>query len=171
MNRAVIIRRVLISMFVGIVLGAVISEMSFHFLNDGQTRPPKTVELVIPKGTAMRVARGQQDASLPNSMNFVVGDTLVVRNYDVAVHQLGPLLVPPGTSATMNLGNATGYHLLCSFEPSKYLQLTVLPPLTIWTRVVGILEIGLNVGFLIAVYAVFALPGKKAAPGGQGAGA
>jgi hypothetical protein len=27
--------------------------------------------------------------------------------------------------------------------------------------VAGILEVGLNVGFLIAAYAVFAMPGKK----------
>jgi hypothetical protein len=161
MRRAIIIRRIAVSMLVGLVIGVIVSELSFYLLNNGQTRPPKLVEIDIPAGTAVRVARGEADTSLPASMTFVVGDTLLVRNLDTATHQLGPLLIPAGTSASMKLATEQGYSLLCSFEPSKYLQLTVLPPLTIATRIVGILEAGLNVGFLIAVYAVFAIPMKQ----------
>ncbi|HTP00042.1 MAG TPA: hypothetical protein VMJ64_01610 [Anaerolineales bacterium] len=161
MKRAVILKRIGISMLVGIALGAIVSEFSFYLLNDGQTRPPQEVQIDIPTGTAARVARGEADAGLPANMSFVVGDTLVVRNHDTATHQLGPLLIPAGASASMKLATENGYNLLCSFEPSKYLELNVLPPLTIWTRIVGVLEIGLNVGFLIAVYAVFAMPMPK----------
>jgi len=161
MRRSIIIRRIIISMLIGLVMGAIVSEVSFYLLNDGQTRPPKLVELDIPPGTAGRVARGEPNASLPASMTFVVGDTLLVQNYDTVAHQLGPLFIPAGTSASMKLASEEGYNLLCSFQPSKYLQLSVLPPLTIGTRIVGILEAGLNVGFLIAVYAVFAMPIKK----------
>ncbi len=161
MRRAIIFRRIAISMLVGLMLGAIVSELSFYLLNNGQTRPPKLVEIEIPAGTAGRVARGEADATLPPSMTFVVGDTLLVRNLDTATHQLGPLLIPAGTSARMQLATEQGYSLLCSFEPSKYLELTVLPPLTISARIVGILEAGLNVGFLIAIYAVFAIPIKK----------
>jgi hypothetical protein len=161
MRRAIIVRRIAISMLVGLVIGVIVSELSFYLLNNGQTRPPKLVEIDIPAGTALRVARGEADTSLPASMTFVVGDTLLVRNLDTATHQLGPLLIPAGASASMKLATEQGYSLLCSFEPSKYLQLTVLPPLTIATRIVGILEAGLNVGFLIAVYAVFAIPMKQ----------
>ena len=161
MRRSIIIRRIIISMLIGLVMGAIVSEVSFYLLNNGQTRPPKLVELDIPAGTAGRVARGEPNASLPASMTFVVGDTLLVQNYDTVAHQLGPLFIPAGTSASMKLASEEGYNLLCSFQPSKYLQLSVLPPLTIGTRIVGILEAGLNVGFLIAVYAVFAIPIKK----------
>ena len=63
----------------------------------------------------------------------------------------------------MNLASDQGYSLLCSFEPSKYLEMTVLPPLTIVTRIIGVLETGLNVGFLISVYALIAIPAKKKA--------
>ncbi len=156
-----VLRRIGWSMLIGLVIGVLVSEVSFDLLNDGSTRVPKLVALDIPLGTAGRVARGQADPSLPNSMLFVVGDTLLVRNHDSVAHQLGPLFIPAGTSASMNLADEAGYHLLCSFEPSKYLQLTVLPPLTVTTRIVGILEAGLNLGFLIAVYAVFAIPRKK----------
>jgi hypothetical protein len=160
----VIIKRILISMLVGLLMGVVISEFSFYLLNNGQTRPPTLVKLDIPAGTAARVARGEADSTLPPSMTFVVGDQLVVSNHDSVSHQLGPLFIPAGTSSSMNLATEQGYSLVCSFEPSKYLQLTVLPPLTIWTRIVGVLEAGLNVGFLIAVYAVFAIPVKKKNP-------
>jgi hypothetical protein len=161
MNRATILKRIGWSMVAGLLIGVVVSELSFFLLNDGSTRPPKLVQLDIPLGTAARVAQGDADPGLPSTMTFVVGDTLRVSNHDAVAHQLGPLFIPAGTSASMNLASDNGYHLLCSFEPSKYLQLSVQSPLTVWTRVVGVLETGLNVGFLIAVYAVFAVPAAK----------
>lgn len=148
-------------MLVGLLLGVVISELSFYLLNNGETRPPKLVQLDIPAGTAARVARGEADPAIPSSMTFVTGDTLLVVNHDSVTHKLGPLLIPAGSSSSMKLATEQGYNLLCSFQPSKYLSLSVLPALTIWTRVVGVLEAGVNVGFLIAVYAVFAIPYKK----------
>lgn len=163
MTRSVILQRIGWSMLAGLLIGVLVSEVSFYLLNDGTTRPPKTVQLDIPAGTAARVAQGEATATLPASMSFVVGDTLVVTNRDSVPHQLGPLFIPAGSSASMNLANENGYSMLCSFQPSKYLELTVLPPLTITTRIVGVLETGLNVGFLIAVYAVFAMPSRKKA--------
>ncbi len=155
------VKRIAISMLIGLLLGVVISELSFRLLNNGQTRAPTVVVLDIPAGTADKLARGQADPTIPASMNFVVGDELVVNNQDSVAHKLGPLFIPAGTTASMRLASEQGYSMLCSFEPSKYLELDVLPALTTTTRVAGILEAGLNVGFLIAVYAVFAMPWKK----------
>ncbi len=165
MTRSVILRRIAWSLLAGLLIGVLVSEVSYYLLNDGTTRPPKVVQLDIPAGTAVRVADGQATASLPASMMFVAGDTLVVSNHDSVAHQLGPLFIPAGGSASMNLANEDGYSMLCSFQPSKYLELTVLPPLTIATRIVGVLETGLNAGFLIAVYAIIAIPTKKKVPG------
>ncbi len=164
MSRSTIIKRIAWSMVAGLIIGVLVSEFSFYLLNDGTTRPPKLVVLDIPLGTAAQVARGQGSNSLPSSLTFVVGDTLLVNNHDAVAHQLGPLFIPAGGSASMNLSSEQGYDLLCSFQPSKYLQLTVLPPLTISTRIIGVLEAGLNVGFLIAVYALIAFPVKKKVP-------
>lgn len=163
MTRSAILKRIAWSMLAGLLMGVLVSEISYYLLNNGTTRPPRLVELDIPAGTAARVAQGESSASLPSSMTFVVGDTLQVTNHDSAAHQLGPLFIPSGASASMHLASEQGYNLLCSFQPSKYLQLTVLPPLTIWTRVVGVLEVGLNAGFIIAVYALIAVPVKKKA--------
>ena len=74
---------------------------------------------------------------------------------------LGPLFIPPGSSASMNLNTEQDYAFVCSFQPSKYLGLSVQSALNPITRLVGILETGLPMGFLIALYAVFAIPMKK----------
>src|SRR5512142_1828244 len=115
MTRSIMLRRIAWSLLAGLLIGVLVSEVSYYLLNDGSTRPPKLVQLDIPAGTAARVAQGQATESLPSSMNFVVGDRLVVSNHDSVAHQLGPLFIPAGGSASMNLATENGYSMLCSF--------------------------------------------------------
>ncbi len=157
------LKRIAICMLISLVVGAAISEITFYFLHAGQTRAPEVVELDIPAGTADRIAQGQGAPSLPANMTFLVGDTLLVKNQDSVVHQLGPLLIPSGTQASMKLDTERDYTVTCSFQPSKYLGLDVLAPVTVTTRIVGVLETGLNLGFLVTVYSLFAIPVKKKA--------
>ena len=164
MSRLIVAERIALCMLAGILFGVVISEASFYFLRTGETRPPQLVELTIPPGTAARVARGVSDPSLPLTMTFVVGDTLLVRNQDAGVHQFGPLWIPSGAAASMKLDSEIDYAVTCSFQPSKYVGLRVQSPLTLVTRLVGILEAGIPLGFLIALYSLFAVPvNRKAA--------
>jgi hypothetical protein len=163
MSRPVIYKRIALCMLAGLVFGGVLSEVSYYFLKTGETRPPQVVEIDIPQGTAVRVSQGISDPSLPANMTFVVGDTLLVKNQDSVVHQLGPLFVPPGTSSTMTLGTAQEYAVSCSFQPSKYLGLSVQSPLTLGTRLIGVLEVGIPMGMLLCVYGLFAVPVKKVA--------
>jgi hypothetical protein len=144
----------------GVALGAVMSEIAFYFLDTGETRPPQTIVLTISAGTAARVAQGLADPNLPSSINFVLGDKLLVVNNDVVVHELGPLLVPPQSSATMQLNSPSTSAVSCSFLPSKYLGLAIGSPLDSSTRLVGILEAGVPMGLLFALYALFATPAK-----------
>ena len=115
MPRREIYKRILFSMLAGILFGVVISEMTFYFLNTGETRPPQVVKLNIPLGTAERVARGEVGSDFAASMVFVVGDTLMVKNFDSVVHQLGPLFIPSGSSASMKLRFRTGLCLYLFF--------------------------------------------------------
>ena len=161
MSFSSIFRRFTFSMLAGLLFGVGISELTFYFLNTGETRPPQVVELNIPAGTAGRVALGQSDPALPSDMFFVVGDTLMVNNLDSVVHQLGPLFIPSGSSASLKLDTEQDYAFACSFTPSKYIGLNVRPPLTLVTRILGILEAGLPMGILIALYSIYALPLKK----------
>jgi hypothetical protein len=164
MNFPNVIKRIFLSLIAGILIGIAISELTFYFLNTGETRPPQVVELNIPAGTADKVALGESNISLPASMFFVVGDTLKINNLDSSVHQLGPLFIPAGSSATMRLDDEKDYAYTCSFLPGKYIGLNVRPPLTIGTRILGILETGLPLGILIALYSIFAIPLKKQVP-------
>jgi len=98
--------------------------------------------------------RGEQPPSIPENMIFVVGDTLVVKNEDAVDHKLGQLWIPANTSASLALDQEESLAFECSFQPGNYFGLDVQEPLTLSTRIYGILFSGLPMGFLIAVYSV-----------------
>ena len=155
----IIIKRIAISLLIGLVIGTIINEITFLFLRE-TARPPQVVELVIPSGTAERVARGETPPTVPDSMTFVLGDTLLVRNEDKADHELGPLWIPAGTSASLLLYSVESYAYSCSFQPEKYFGLDVRESLTVGTRLYGILYSGLPLGGLIALYSLI-MPAKR----------
>jgi hypothetical protein len=158
--KSAIIKRVVISMLLGVLLAAVTTEVAYQVLKR-ENRAPQRIELVIPAGTAENIADGEAPPSIPEDMNFVVGDTLVVVNQDSVDHQLGPLWIPAGTSASMNLDTEQKYVLQCSFAPTKFLGIDVLQPVTFATRLTGILFAGFPLGALFAVYSVLFVPDKK----------
>ena len=155
----IIIKRILISLLFGVTIGAALSEITFLFLRE-TARAPKAIVLTIPAGTADQVARGEQPPALPENMIFVVGDVLIVKNEDAVDHQLGPLWIPAGASAHLQLSTEENLAYECSFQTSKYIGLDVREPVTWSTRLYGILFAGLPLGVLIAVYS-FIMPAKK----------
>jgi hypothetical protein len=157
------LKRILYSMLIGLAIGLAISEVSFMFLRD-TARPPEVIELVIPEGTAARIARGETPPSIPTSMTFVLGDVLMVQNNDVVDHELGPLWIPPGSSASLTLNTAESYAYDCSFQLGNYIGLDVREPLTLGTRLYGIIFAGLPLGGLIALYSLIMPVRKKNDP-------
>ena len=155
----ILIKRLLISLLIGLALGAAISEIPFIFLQE-TARPPQEVVLTIPLGTAEQVARGEQPPSIPPDMIFVVGDTLIVKNDDAVDHKLGPLWIPANSSAQLPLRQVENLAFECTFQPGKYFGLEVHEPLTISTRIFGIIFAGLPMGVLIALYSLI-VPVKK----------
>ena len=145
------IKRIALSMLLGLLLASITTEVAYQVLKR-ENREPRQIELVIPAGTARKVAAGEAPPSLPEDMTFVVGDTLVVNNQDTVDHQLGPLWIPAGTSASLNLDAEQNYILDCSFQPTKFLGIDVLQPVTVGTRITGILFAGFPLGALFAVY-------------------
>jgi hypothetical protein len=154
------IKRVILSFLLGLLVAAVGTELSYQVLKR-ENREPQQIELVIPPGTGQNVAGGQALPSVPEEMTFVVGDTLVVVNQDEVDHQLGPLWIPAGTSASLNLDTEQNYILDCSFQPTKVFGIDVLQPVTLGTRLTGILFAGFPLGALFAVYSILLAPGKK----------
>lgn len=157
--RNILIKRLLISLLVGLLIGAAISEIPFIFLQE-TARPPQDVVLTIPLGTADQVARGEQPPSIPLDMVFVVGDVLVIRNEDTVDHKLGSLWIPAKSSAQLALGQEENLAYECSFQPGNYFGLDVREALTLGTRIYGILFAGLPLGVLIGLYSII-LPVKK----------
>src|SRR3989304_7014809 len=98
-----------------------ISEVGIRLQDENAARAPTTIELVIPEGTAARVAAGEDAPEIPAEMSFVLGDTLVLRNEDTVPHTLGPLYAPAKGSASMRLNQADHFALACSFSTTQYL--------------------------------------------------
>lgn len=159
MLRSQVAKRVSIALLVGLLLGVLISEVPFIFLQE-TARAPKEITLVIPQGTAEQVARGEQPPTIPENMSFVVGDTLVVKNEDVSDHKLGPLWIPANSSAQLSLDEEQSFAFECSFQPGKYLGLEVNQPVTAATRIYGMLYVGAPLAILLALYSLV-LPVKK----------
>ncbi len=149
----------LLSIVFGLLVGVLSSEVPFFFLH-GTVRPPREIILTIPAGTAELVARGQQPPSIPANMAFVVGDQLIVKNEDSVTHKLGPLLIPANSSAQLALDQEESVAYECTFQPGKYFGLDVREPLTMGTRIFGIVYIALPMAILFALYS-FLVPKKK----------
>ena len=159
MLRNQVVKKILYSLLLGLALGAVVSEVPFLFLRE-TARPPKEITLIIPAGTAEKIAHGQQPPGIPENMVFVVGDTLIVKNEDTVDHKFGPLWIPASTSAQLSLDQEENLAYECTFQPSKYIGLDVRESLTVGTRIYGIIYAGLPLGILIALYSLV-IPAKK----------
>jgi hypothetical protein len=153
------IKRITLSMFIGLLVGLLISELSFIFLRE-TARPPQEIVLTIPAGTAEKVARGEQPPTIPRDMVFVVGDTLVMKNEDTVDHKLGQLWIPANSSARLALNEEQNMAFECSFQAGNYFGLDVRQALTWGTRVYGIFYAGIPLGILILLYS-FVVPPKK----------
>lgn len=155
----IMLKRIGISLLIGLVLGAAISEIPFLFLRE-TARPPQEVVLVIQDGTAEQVARGEQPPFIPDEMTFVIGDTFIIKNEDSVDHKLGSLWIPANSSAQMALEQEASLAFECSFQPGNIFGLDVREPLTTSTRIFGVLYTALPMAVLISLYS-FIIPVKK----------
>jgi hypothetical protein len=150
--------RMLFFLAIGIIAAAIFSEVTFRLQGDTTSRDPKTIILVIPAGTAAKVAQGQ--SMIPAGQTFMVGDTLQVKNEDSVTQSLGPLVIPPGLSASMKLDQVGSLSYTCSFQPTKYYGIEVQQGVTLGTRLVASLVAGIPLGVLLGVYSLVAKPLK-----------
>jgi hypothetical protein len=135
--------RLLIVSLISFAVVLIFSEVAFYFQNDRSlNRSPTTVEIVIPAGTAQKVASGEELPSIPNEMVFVLGDVLVVKNEDSVTHQLGPLYIPAGSTAALPLNESDNFTLGCSFQNNRYLGMDVRQPTTLATRLFALFTAG-----------------------------
>lgn len=152
-------KRILASFLLGVVIAGITSEVAYRLLKR-ENREPNQIQLAIPAGTAKLVSEGSAPPEIPNDLNLVVGDVLVVVNQDDVDHQLGPLWIPAGASASMDLSAEESYRLDCSFQPGKIQGIEVKQPVTWSTRLTGMLFAGFPLGALFAIYSGL-IPSKK----------
>jgi hypothetical protein len=157
--KKILLKRLFISLLLGLALGVAVSEIPFIFLRE-TARPPQEIVLVIQDGTAEQVARGEQPPSIPDNMIFVVGDTFTIKNEDSVDHKLGSLWIPANSSAQLHLEEEESLAFECSFQPGNYFGIDVHEPLTLNTRLYGILFAGMPMAVLIALYSLI-IPVKK----------
>jgi hypothetical protein len=153
-----LILRILFFLVIGVVAAGIISEVSFRLQGETISRDPQTITLVIPPGTSERVTQGQN--VLPAGQVFMEGDTLQVTNEDSVTQTLGPLVIPPGSSASMKLDQVGTISYTCSFQPTKYYGIDVQQGLSIGMRLEAALLAGLPLGMLLGLYSLLIKPLK-----------
>jgi len=158
--RNYLLKRILIAILLGLLIGVTVSEVPFLFLRE-TARSPREIVLTIPAGTSGQIARGEQPPSIPENMTFVVGDRLVVRNEDTVDHKLGPLWIPASSSAQLSLDQEESLAYECTFQPGNYFGLDVREPLTPKTRLFGIIYVALPMSILILLYSLVITPKKR----------
>lgn len=153
--------RILFVLSIAVVAGWAISEISYLTLKPAGRDTPQQIELVIPRGTAELIERGEETPAILKEITFVAGDILIVRNQDIASHQLGPIWVPPGSSGVLTLDSPNSYQLSCSFQPGRIMGIDVRPGLTTWIRLQGALSIGVPSGVLFWLYSLVLWPVRR----------
>lgn len=141
-----VVRRWALSLMAGLALAGGISVASWVALNDGPTRGPMPVELTIPAGTYDRIRSGAALSPIPSTLEFVQGDTLIVRNADSVQHRIGPVTVPPGGVASIPLTRASSQSFVCSFHPSGVIGLDVKARSNPWSLLWPTLLLGVPFG-------------------------
>jgi hypothetical protein len=147
--------RIIVPVLVGFALGLLMSEGPAMLVGDATSRPPQEIELLIPAGTAERVASGEAAPSIPDGLKLAAGDTLVVRNLDHVSHQLGPVWVPAGAAGRLVFPETVVGRYSCSFTPAGTFGIQVEPRLTDFERFVYILVAGLPFAAVLTVVSVF----------------
>ncbi len=157
--------RILISGLIAAVFVAIFNEVSYRFRKTNTDRAPKVIELVIPEGTAEQIASGEEATTIPDEMSFIVGDTLLVRNEDSVDHQMGPIWVPAGSSASLAMEEKNKYAYNCSFKSTQYLGLNVLPRTSLSSRLTALGLATPPTTMFLFVYSLIMFPLDKGAGG------
>lgn len=117
-------------------------------------RPPRQIELVIPRGTAQRVAAGEAVPSIPADWVFVEGDVLLLRNADEVNHSIGPFWVPAGTTLRIPFDSPGTLSFLCTIHPRKFIGVAVKPRADPLMKVVTVLMLGLPIAGMLSIAVV-----------------
>ena len=151
-------RRFLLVFGISLIGVFVLSEIAYAILQEGEDKLPMEVVLVIPDGTAEKVAAGEEEPNIPDEIIFIQGDTLRVDNEDQVPHQLGPVFIPAGSSASLKMDEAENFEYSCSFRPTQYLGLNVREATTLNIRLIALGYVTPATAIFIFLYSLVIYP-------------
>jgi hypothetical protein len=160
--RPYLIRLSIVSV-IAVILAFGFNELTFYFQKEAFDRQPETITVVIPAGTAKRVENGETPPEIPSDLTFVFGDTLEVVNKDQVPHQLGPVFIPAGSAARIQMDNIDQYSYTCSFRSNNYLGIEVKQSTTLNIRFTGLMLVAPTTAVLLFLYSLVVVP-IKASP-------
>ena len=82
-------------------------------------------ELIIPAGTAERLASGEEVDLMPSRRTFRVGDTIRVKNEDVVDQAVGPYVVGAGQEFEVTFGAPGVYQGYCPLSADNRYEIVV----------------------------------------------
>lgn len=157
--------RLAVILVVSLIAMVIVIEGAYYIQREDTDRAPKTIQIIVPPGTAQKIADGAVVDLLPENSVFVIGDVLEVVNQDSVDHQLGPIWVPAGSVGRVILEEVNKFSYSCSFAPSRYLGLEVKKPTTLKTRLTGLfISVPTTAAFLF-IYSLAVFPVKPKASG------
>jgi hypothetical protein len=83
--------------------------------------------IVIPAGTAERLAAGDTTDAPPHSFELILGvrDVLVIRNEDNVWHQVGPYRIAPGHTLQQRFSRPGTIYAACTITASQQVEIVV----------------------------------------------
>lgn len=152
------LKRLALIFAVCFVLVIAFNEITYLFQKDSGERTPEIVQVIIPAGTAGRVAAGEPVPAIPAGLTFVAGDVLEVINQDQTDHQLGPLWVPAGTTASLAMEIPQNLSVACTFQTNQFMDIEVRPVTTLGDRIKALALAVPTTTALVFLYSLAARP-------------
>lgn len=115
----------LVALLAAVLALGVIGTVAAVVLSGDETPKGETREIVIPEGTADRLRKGEQISLLPPVLQLGVGDRLIIRNQDVAIHYAGPYTVRPGETFDVTYRRPGIYPGPCTVNPKGETSIVV----------------------------------------------
>jgi plastocyanin len=146
---------------VGAMVGGVLGVLAWRgFTVAAEERAAARVLVAIPAGTGARITSGSSEDQAsglpPSAVNLSSGDTLVLRNDDSQVHEIGGYSIAPGSVLELTVDPDDSGRFVCTFASAGTFDLDVAPPLQASTIILPATLIGLPVGAMMGLVAWFA---------------
>ncbi|MEZ5136344.1 MAG: hypothetical protein R2699_15135 [Acidimicrobiales bacterium] len=91
----------------------------------GGSKEPFEYKVVVPVGTAERIAGGEEVTLIDAQIDLAVGDRIVIDNQDDEVHQVGPFPVRPGETFEHTFTAPGRFEGLCTLHPDDAVVITI----------------------------------------------